>query len=345
MRMMANIMGSDNFNHAVLNFIEENQFVSVNSEQFLAQMDLYCPAEVVPQGTKLSSIIADYETEGYQTKPSTVLVKSEGESLVIIRDDFNYRVSFPIDYTSIAPTPQYHSGWWFLASAISDQVKIEQPYPSVILNPLQIGIYRVNYENSMWEEITRQLISDHSLISNRGQLIEDSVNLAIDRDITIGQHLSLIRYLTNETDTWTWRVARESYNDLTFFLRGIQESPRLHKFYNDLVDKEYMKNRITQLVDFEKTMQVGWIACASGHEECIKDAESYVDDLVEADKALTGSADFQYLIYCTLARYSTNQDALFSNLLLGVIRGESFATIIEAIKGLGCSANEADIRR
>lgn len=348
MRMIANIMGDGKFLEAVLDYIASNQFRAIDSSKFGVHLDLFCPEDALPSGTKLSSVITQYETEGYQTMASTINVDHESSIYLLTRNiDYstNYPVSLPVDYTSPTYQPEYISGLWLVNSGSPNLLMIRDSYDLIIVNPRQIGMYRVNYQTSMWEEIVRRLAIDHQLITNRGQLIEDSVNLAMDREISVGQHFNVIRYLTNETDTWTWRVARRSFEALTFFLRGIKETERLEKFYSDLVEEQYLENRFAlDMVDFEKTMQVGWIACASGYPECVQDLEKYVNSSSVAEQGLKGSEDFQYLVYCTLTRYSTNHDSLFNSMIFGLLGDGTFESFAVAIRGLGCSADKAAIK-
>lgn len=348
MRMIANIMGEGNFLEAVLDYIAGNQFKAIDSSKFGLHLDLFCPEDVLPPGTKLSSVITQYETEGYQTMASTINVDHEGSAFLLTRNveySSNYPVSLPVDYTTPTYQPESNAGLWLVNSGSPNLLTIEDSSDLIIVNPRQIGMYRVNYQTSMWEEIVKRLAIDHQLFSNRGQLIEDSVNLAMDREVTVGQHFNVIRYLTNETDNWTWRVARRSYEALTFFLRGIGETKRLEKFYSDLVEEQYLKNKFAlDMVDFEKTMQVGWIACSSGNPECVKDLENYVNSSSIAEQGLKGSEDFRYLVYCTLTRYSTNHDSLFNRMIFGLLGDDTFASFAVPIRGLGCSADKAAIK-
>lgn len=77
----------------------------------------------------------------------------------------------------------------------------------IIVNLQQGYYYRVNYDNKLWVSLTEQLNNCHDKIDlrNRGQLIDDSFNLAragiVPYDIPFG----IIKYLKNEIDYVPWQ--------------------------------------------------------------------------------------------------------------------------------------------
>lgn len=339
MRMIAHIMGRNNFIKAVLGFLKEKQYSAITSDQFLTYLDPHCPETNLPKGMKLSTVIKGYETKGYQIALWTVHVESAGEFYKVSRNRDNYPVEIPIDYTTPSQPALSRPRVWIQPLDEQSDIQIAKSDSWIILNPEQNGLYRVDYDASLWEELIKQLSTDHTKISNRGQLISDSCSLAMDSDYNVGRHFEVLQYLPKETDTMSWRVARKSYEDITNYLRGIKESERLIKFYKGIVEDQYLKNPISiDFSDFEKTMQVGWIACSTGHIDCVTDAEKYVSAILKTEDVLPGSEDFKYLIYCTIARYSKNQEGLFGSIMSGLTGDVSFDSIKVAISGMACSA-------
>lgn len=62
------------------------------------------------------------------------------------------------------------------------------------------GYYRVNYDYNNWQALTDQLISDHKVITPviRAKLIDDALNLAIDKKLNYNTALSLLDYFPQE---------------------------------------------------------------------------------------------------------------------------------------------------
>lgn len=92
----------------------------------------------------------------------------------------------------------------------------------IIVNIQQTGFYRVNYDNSLWQLITKQLNVDFEKIHvlNRAQLVDDSFHLAraslIDFDIMFG----ILNYLKMETDYIPWASMDRANTLLNRWLTG-----------------------------------------------------------------------------------------------------------------------------
>lgn len=310
--------------------------MGITGEHFYSHLDNYVQQSLIPVGYRIYDIIKNYERQTTQIYSSTVNVTLNDNEFLISRDDWMNDIDIPVDFMTPSKPAASKPQLWLLDSE-SNVAQAVQPNESwIVVNPEQFGLYRVKYDNSILNELANQLLVNHTKIGHRGQLIADSAYLAIDLQARVDRHLNLIQYLTNETDKWVWRTARQNYEDMSIYLRRIEEQERLEYYYANLVAKEYMRYRIQlNFSDIDRTMDVAKIACFSNHETCVKDAEDYLNTTITTGVGLTGSDDFQYLIYCTLARYSTNQDRLFTNLM--EVLAQSFTSI--AVNGLGCASD------
>ena len=79
----------------------------------------------------------------------------------------------------------------------------------IIGNIKHSGFYRVNYDESNWNLLIKQLINDHNKIDviNRAQLIDDSFNLGRAGLIDQTLFLKITSYLTNESDPLAFQTA------------------------------------------------------------------------------------------------------------------------------------------
>lgn len=339
--MIANIMGEDQFLPAVLEFLSANKFTAITSAQLISHLDKYCPEEFLPDGRRLTSVIAGYEIQGVSFYPNTVDVQSNEQQFIILKDVDNKAIDLPIDYMTAWVSPLNQPREWIEPTFDKNVIRKFDNNDWIIVNPQQYGVYRVNYDDSVWSQIVKQFQKDHTKIPNRGQLIADSTSLVIDNKMTVGKHFDLILYLAKERDVWTWKVARKSFEDMKMFLRGITETGRLDFFYSLLVKDEYLKNPIGwTFVDFERTQEVAWIACLTGQITCLEDAEKYVGNSLDLGHSLLGSDDFQHMIYCTLARHSVKTQTWFVNILLKLQQNVNFSTIRNQIRGVGCTINK-----
>lgn len=341
-------MGEANFKESATAFLNSNRHSAITVDQFLAHLDLSAIEENLPAGRTLSSVMKGYEKHGAQLYPSTVDVTIYEDGYHLSRNVFVYSIDIPIDYLTSTQPAAGRAQRWIQDSDSVKTVGIQPRDKWILVNPGYYGPYCVSYENALWEELAKQLIADHSVLSSsqRGQLIADCSNLAIDDQGDFVQYFNLIKYLTNESDPFAWRVARESFEDVLISLRGLDEGQRLNRFYVNPAEKEYLRNRIeAQFADYETTMNVARIACAAGHPECVKDTEDYLNGTLISGVELQGPQDFQYFVYCTLARHSKSQDQLFDNLLKSLIADRSISSVMNAIQGLGCSTDKDVVKQ
>ena len=74
---------------------------------------------------------------------------------------------------------------------------------------MQIGYYRVNYDEKNWKLIIKQLNEDHTKIHviNRAQIIDDALNLARVGQLKYELALEVTSYLNSETEYIPWAAA------------------------------------------------------------------------------------------------------------------------------------------
>lgn len=344
--MISNSIGEENFTAAIVDLLSENPCTTINRDQFVQQLNLHSSEDVFPPGEEdWSRTILSYATRVRHTEivfvhKATVTGYGIGNSL------FSY-AHLPIDYmTETIPAASGPKLWVYMWNEATIGHEDE---PWLVVNPEQYGSYRVAYSANMYEEFTRQFSIDHTPF-NRGQLIMGSASDADGGMLNLRHHLFLIQYLVNETDIFAWRAARLSYERFAFRMRGASEMENFYQSYIDLAEDEYLEHRIgNESADFEKTMEVGRVTCYSGYWACVQDAEEYYEETVlESSDGLEGSRDFQKLIYCTLAKFSTTarQEELAENVLqLWMADRGVFAKSRTAMEGLACTLNPEIINR
>lgn len=90
------------------------------------------------------------------------------------------------------------------------------------MNSIDLGFYRVNYDEHNWNALINQLAHNHTAIHvlNRAQLINDAFKFA-----TIGKEnftlpLRLSEYLIKENDIIPWYTAKREFERLLIIMRA-----------------------------------------------------------------------------------------------------------------------------
>jgi len=102
-------------------------------------------------------------------------------------------------------------GCYYLSIYLKYKVKVYVSDNSswIIANIEHAGFYRVNYDVNNWNELIKQLNSDHEIINNinRAQLLDDSFNLGRAGHVDQRVFLNISSYLVNEKNPLPFRAA------------------------------------------------------------------------------------------------------------------------------------------
>ena len=104
----------------------------------------------------------------------------------------------------------------------------------ILFNVDQVGYYRVNYDESNWLLLAKQLQEDHSAITvlNRAQILDDCMNIARTGGLSYKVAFEVTRYLRNERDYAPWKSALEAfyYLDRMLYSTPAKEEFRVSPF-------------------------------------------------------------------------------------------------------------------
>ncbi|XP_051580791.1 aminopeptidase N-like [Myxocyprinus asiaticus] len=171
------------------------------------------------------------------------------------------------------------------------------------------GFFRVNYDETNWYKLLRQLESNHHVIPviNRGQLIDDAFNLARADRLNVTIALSLTKYLINETEYIPWESAlrnldyfilmfdrSEVYGPMTKYLRK-QVTP-LYEYFNNTINGSIPES----LTDQYNQVNAISMACSNGLPECITNALRLFEDYKKGtNSTLWIHPNLRASIYCS----------------------------------------------
>uniref|UniRef100_A0A1Q3FI27 Aminopeptidase n=1 Tax=Culex tarsalis TaxID=7177 RepID=A0A1Q3FI27_CULTA len=222
----------------------------------------------------------------------------------------------------------------------------------ILVNKLQTGYYRVNYDEQNWAALTNVLKTRLTSIPavNRAQLIDDSCNLAKAGEISYKIPLTLLQYLEQETAYIPWSTAYNSLIHLNRMLSVSSDYSRFEHFVRTLAERVYASVLLTgSEQDHVTRLHRGnsvYLACYFGVERCLQDAQKLAQKML-TDQTYTVPEEVQSSVFCAINRYETT----FQEELLKVlfdrylpIEDDDPGMITRFITGMGCTRNVTTIK-
>lgn len=223
LRMVEHVLGEDVWKQALNVYL--NKYNHSGAEPDDLWEVLSENATNLPVNTTLLDVMYSWtESPGYPlvnvTLNGTQLVLSQQRFVLSNSTDTNVSWYIPITYTTsndnastfLNTTP---SAW--LTPNGSLELNLTSNASWIIVNNYETGYYRVNYDESLWENIEAALQqSNFSSIPdvNRAQLVNDAFTLARGGYITYHRLFSLIEFLSNETSYHVWYPAFSGFDYL-----------------------------------------------------------------------------------------------------------------------------------
>ncbi|ROT72062.1 putative aminopeptidase N [Penaeus vannamei] len=176
----------------------------------------------------------------------------------------------------------------------------------VIFNLQQTGYYRVNYDDHNWNLLIQQLKDDHELINvvNRGQIIDDAMNLAKAGRLSYETALGLYAYLWKEIEYLPWSVAVGELQYINDMFKRTGGYGALKRYILDLILPLYnavgFEDNINDpyLVQLTREIAVRW-ACKMGHKDCLdKVLDLYRRWMVTPDDTGLISPNLKNTVFC-----------------------------------------------
>ncbi|XP_051896154.1 aminopeptidase Ey-like [Pristis pectinata] len=179
----------------------------------------------------------------------------------------------------------------------------------VLANIDVVGYYRVNYDERNWNNLVKQLETNHSVlpIINRAQIIADSFNLARAQYRHTTAALDTTKYLHNEREYIPWQAALDNLA----YIRVMFD--RSEVFGNM---KKYMLQQVSPLYDHFKSVTVNWtkpseghmdqyneinamsVACSYGHQDCLNKAQELYRDWMKNPSVNNIPLNLKTTVYC-----------------------------------------------
>ncbi|XP_017144401.1 glutamyl aminopeptidase [Drosophila miranda] len=258
-RMLENLVGSEKFEEAVTNYLVKYQFENTVTDDFLSEVDLVTDFDV--------KLLMRTWTEqmGYP-----VLNVSRGDAGFLITQqrflsnkasyeeapedsEFQYRWSVPVTYTIDAWEDDNVESFVFPYDNDTAEIALDVDVQWIKLNVHQLGYYRVNYEDSLWDALIKQLIADPARfdVADRSHLLNDAFAVADASQLSYKVPLEMTAYLGQERDFAPWYVAAEK-------LKALQRSLMFNEGYVSYLT--YARTLVDSVYQ-----EVGWSVDANNH--------------------------------------------------------------------------------
>ncbi|XP_064595778.1 glutamyl aminopeptidase-like [Liolophura sinensis] len=209
---------------------------------------------------------------------------------------FNYKWYVPFTYITQERRNDVKIEWMAMGSAW-----INKDNDGWLLGNVNYqGFYRVNYQESMWAKLTKQLRDDHTLISqsNRAGLIDDALNLARAGLLDYNVALNVTTYLDQEESYVPWRAFNANMDVISGLLTTTETYGMLERYLKKLVAPVFRRIGVSVTGSLPKKYLrriILDVACRAGVKEAVEYAHAMFRDWMVNGTRLP--ADYALTIY------------------------------------------------
>ncbi|XP_039579473.1 aminopeptidase N isoform X2 [Passer montanus] len=162
---------------------------------------------------------------------------------------FNYTWIVPI--TWMTGSGRGNSTYWLTqVTATNGNFSLNTP-DWLLLNLNVTGYFRVNYNQENWDQLLKQLDTNHTVfpLINRAQIIDDAFNLARAKYVNVTLALDTTRFLSQETEYMPWQAA---LTNLKYFKQMFDRSEVFGAM------SKYIKKQVTPLFEHYQKLTNNW---------------------------------------------------------------------------------------
>ncbi|XP_026481876.1 glutamyl aminopeptidase-like [Ctenocephalides felis] len=309
-RMLENFVGMDRFAKGITAYLKAHQYGNARTTDLLHQLQI-----IVKDEMDLTKIMDTWTRQ--MGLPVVTVTKGEkpGEFVLTQKrfladpdkesqaepSPYNYRWEIPITY--ITNVKDDYKLEWFPREDAQKTIQVAEDVEWIKLNNDQIGYYRVNYSEEMWQKLSnamkKRIISFSA--SDRAHLLNDAFSLAEATLLPYSTALEMTTYLANEMHYVPWAVASTEFYSLKKLLFGSEVYEKFTKYALEILQPAY--DRIKWDVDddekhLDKHLRVKLLnlACAMGHQKCLEEAGKLFLDWI-ADAENIPHPDLRTLVY------------------------------------------------
>ncbi|XP_026294097.2 aminopeptidase N [Frankliniella occidentalis] len=172
----------------------------------------------------------------------------------------------------------------------------------VLVNPKEIGYYRVNYDVQNWKLLLAALTKKPSDFppATRSQLLNDALALARGNQLDYSVALPFLNFLKTERQVAPWQTATASLNWMRTKLAGTDVWDKFLTLVRQLTQNAYEAVGYGGAPDHETRYLRYYVvshACNAGNQDCISQANNLLKSWL-ADKSTKLDADTSLVTMC-----------------------------------------------
>ncbi|XP_071548245.1 aminopeptidase N-like isoform X2 [Panulirus ornatus] len=293
--MMSHILSKDTFRMGITDFLNTWKYKNARQDDLWRHLTQAGHQQgTLASGMTVKMIMDTWTLQsGY---PLITVVRSpDGTSATVYQERFHLSVDgnstdgrfdkwwVPITYTSQDTANFSDTQVKIWMKDTETQIRIPS-LPSrdhwVIFNLQEINFYRVNYDDHNWKLLIHQLMTDHQAIhlTNRAQLIDDALDLALAGKLPYKTALDVTEYLVNETNELPWAACFNNIELIESLLKDTPAYTGIQKYLLSLLVPLFkvigIENvSLTQDIQKQHSEMVKW-ACSLDHPDCIHLAQT-----------------------------------------------------------------------
>ncbi|XP_044259024.1 uncharacterized protein LOC123007677 [Tribolium madens] len=353
LRMINHFMDAINFQTGVREYLRDNKYGHAEPKRLWNALQK--TAKGLPPNISLAQVV-----ENWIVKPGYPVLKVEPVENNVSISQKRFLISgnlssddkwyVPISYTTSQDPNNFEKTSlkaWLLPSndLVLNNVLIGKN-AWIILNNLQTGYYRIEYEGTLWTNIKTALLqSEFSGIHeiNRAQIIDDYYSFAKAGIYSYSEFLNLIKFLKNDTSYYSWHSAFSAFSDMLSNIGNKTIYQHLSQYVLDTMGTLYssalfnVSNEKDQIYSLKQELVIKW-ACKLGLKDCVNNAVAvfkfYKNSKKRPDKNLRS------VVYCTGLMHSTEpiKDWKYVWNDLKTMRLATEQNVL--LSALGCAKNE-----
>ncbi|XP_065372511.1 uncharacterized protein LOC135964254 [Calliphora vicina] len=345
-RMFANLMGKENFDQAIREYLKENHLKNTVPEDLFKSLKNHWPKD---HKVDLDELFTDWtEQVGYpvvtvSTSPSGRFTLTQKRFLLDPNDgsDASLRYTIPITFNNDMRTNYTDFTPKFYFNKTLEEVSFGNTahHDWVIMNTQQSNYFRVFYEPNLQKQLRIAFEQDkHSGIhvSNRASVIDDLFTFGLVGLKGYDEVFEFMEYLATETEYTAWYAAFKGIN--TVYVRlTLEQHQEFGIFLYEMLDKVYKKlgfeNSHDTILDvYNRNKVISWL-CRYHHEDCNTQAKHIFHSHLSANTK--PSPDFREALYCAACR--NDRDAIYGNLREMFEKEQLVSEKEKILRAMGCT--------
>ncbi|XP_058458300.1 aminopeptidase A-like isoform X1 [Malaya genurostris] len=322
-RMLEDFVSEPIFKKGVTAYLKKLEYGNGVSNDLMEELDALYEDSTEKTGATVSTVMDTFTKQKgfpvvtvvqngtqFRLTQSRFLADLEANETEI--SEFGYKWYIPITYITSGNPEQVNRKWFPNTVDHVDIVDVPEGTSWIKLNHNQVGYYRVNYADSVWNQFSKALVDDVNAftIGDRTGLLNDAFALADASLLRYDVALGLTKFLTDELEYVPWATVSSKMKNVRNLIYDFDSYNAILAYVRKLVDKAYgtvgwtvegedlMKNRLrTTILD---------LACSFGHEKCLAEASDRFQNWLNAGDEI--HPDVRSVVYYYGVQKGTAED-------------------------------------